>query len=142
MRTPRLPHWSFGWSGSLLSLLLLLTPLALQAQEDGATADPAPAPEAETHRFIQVQPDTIHFTFIEFHHFEAIRDIKEQMYAIPGVTDFIPYLATKGLITYDLRYSGHAKLLMKALQDTMAERYELGMKEIGEKAWEITLRKL
>ena len=62
MHTPSLPNWPILWSGSLLSLLLLLTPLALQAQEDGATADPAPAPETETHRFIQVQPDTIHFT--------------------------------------------------------------------------------
>ncbi len=128
-----------------LGMLILASP-AGYAQE----AEPAAAPEeAETKipgtgsdTFIQVQVHKILLTFVDFHKHEPLRAAKEQMRSIPGVTDFIPHTATKGLITYDVRYSGTPRLLMKALKDTIGVKYELGLKEIAKKEWEITVRKL
>lgn len=91
--------------------------------------------------FKQVQLETIHFTMIGFEKHEIVRQIQQQMYSIPGVQNFIPYLITPGLTTYDLRYSGPARLLFKALQDVFTPQYVVDIKEIGDKAWEITMRK-
>ncbi len=134
----------------LFGLLLIgLTSTSLAQGE----ATPQPAPEAAAEEaekipgtgsdsFIQVQLHTILFTLVDFHQYESVRAVQEQMRSIPGVTDFIPHMATQGLLTYDLRYSGHPKLLLKALRDTMGQKYELGLKEMGSKQWEITVRKL
>jgi len=88
-----------------------------------------------------VQPELILFTLLDFREYELVKKIQEQMYSIPGVTDFIPYLEAPGLLTYDLRYSGPSTLLIKALQDVFGIQYEIGMKEIGDDSWEITMRR-
>ena len=45
------------------------------------------------------------------------------------------------MITYQLHYSGTTELLMKALQEVFGAQYELGLKQMGEKSWEITMRR-
>jgi hypothetical protein len=133
-----------------LLIFLIMTPFQFgfaQESED-ASSDVAEETEEEKPKipgqgsdtFIQIQPEKIHMTFVDFYEHEPLKAVQDRMYSIPGVTDFIPYLATKGLITYDVRYSGHAKLLFKALRDTIGRDYELGMKEIDTKQWEITIR--
>jgi hypothetical protein len=129
-------------------------PAVVTAQTEAVTAESEAADPIDTEvtvnktpgqgsdSFIQVQLQTIHISFIDIRHYETIKQVQEQMYSIPGVTNFIPYRETKGLLTYDLRYSGGAKLLQKALQDTLTERFEVGVKESMGNFWEFTIRKL
>lgn len=135
-----------------LSLVLsigLLAALPLAGQESPQAPSETESETAEStesftelNEFKLIQPERIHFSFIDFYYYETIKQVQEQMLSIPGLTDFIPYLETSGLLTYDLRYSGPADLLMKALNDVFGTQYELGMKEMGENAWEITMRKI
>lgn len=121
--------------------IFFVTALLIQAQPIIAEENQVAGP-GEGHSGVkQVQPELIRFTMIEFREYETIKKIHEQMYSIPGVTDFVPYLETPGLLTYDLRYSGPATLLVKALQDVFGMQYEIAIKEIGEKSWEITMRR-
>ena len=112
---------------------------ATPSGEEGATEDPGR--EFTKDEFQQVQPETIRFTLVGFDRYGPVSQIQQQMYSIPGIQNFIPYLTTPGLITYDLRYSGPTKLLFKALQDVFAPQYVVDLKELGEKAWEITMRR-
>lgn len=127
----------------LLTALFLTLPyskLEAQETEEASTVETDDAP-ADFSGFKLIQPESIHLTLVEFWYHNDIRQLQEQILSIPGVSDFVPYVETPGLITYDLRYSGDAKLLFKAMEDTLGQTYEIAMKEIGEKSWEITLRR-
>lgn len=113
-----------------------------QATTDEPIQEQKKIPGQGSDTFIQVQPEKIYMTLVDFLDRESIKAVQDQTYSIPGVTDFIPHMMTKGLITYDVHYSGHAKLLFKALRDTIGSDYEISMRETGEKQWEITIKKL
>ena len=132
---------------TLITIFLVFSAVSLQAQEEQETGgsetgiEPAqeePLPESG---YRLVQPDDILFTFIEFRNYDQLHQLQEQMLSIPGLTNFIPNLETPGLITYQLHYSGTTELLMKALQEVFGAQYELGLKQMGEKSWEITMRR-
>lgn len=128
----------------LLIGLPALSPLAAQEAEvtDEATeAETPPETSLPESGYRLVQPDDILFTFIEFRHYDQLHQLQEQMLSIPGLTNFIPQLEAPGLLTYQLHYSGTTDLLMKALQEVFGGQYELGLKQMGEKSWEITMRR-
>lgn len=132
---------------TLTTLCLLFSAVSLRAQEEPQTDDTESAIEAPQEDTLPesgyrlVQPDDILFTFIEFRNYDQLHQLQEQMLSIPGLTNFIPNLETPGLLTYQLHYSGTTELLMKALQEVFGAQYELGLKQMGEKSWEITMRR-
>lgn len=132
---------------TLLALGLICSTVTLEAQEENQTGDSETAIEASQEASLPdsgyrlVQPDDILFTFIGFRDYNQLHQLQEQMLAIPGLTNFIPQLETAGLLTYQLHYSGTTEQLMNALQELFGAQYELGLKQMGENSWEITMRR-
>jgi hypothetical protein len=127
---------------SILCLLVLSMPHS-RAEEGMEAADHAEteAEQGVEPPFKQVQLETYRLTLLDFLYFKDVHQIEEMMFSIPGMKQLTPFQESAGLISYEMGYSGSSELLIKALVEVFPEeRFELTMREIGEKAWEISLK--
>lgn len=118
----------------LLSLSLLVAPLAAAQVEEGAA-------DAETKAlYPEVQRETVHLSLVGINSHSAVRMIQEQVYGLSGMRSLVPHLSAPGLITYNVQFMGYAKGLYTAIQETLGNRFAVDLKATGPGSWEITLK--